>query len=304
MKMLSSSAVYLTCLALCGCLFSNDPNRQSGPDTEGLPYSLIGNRIVHPAHADTFITCEQDTVLHRDIFMSHADTLEFRIDSGFLTLDQPIFMSESTWVVKWTTRYRRVGPGSGIEGIWADAAPGYRIISGTLTAEEHAYVKSVVDNDGRFVTHGKDTLRFSPTRYRETLDLDVAGLFLDEWNGAYSGTSPENADSARYDIEVKIVDRKVVDMIGRRSREVVRMVGDDQGNRTYTSNNPDHPMRRFRVDPESCPNYYWPDWIVEFESFNSKVGFFEAISLEFSLKKGFADRFPFVPLKTMQSLLN
>jgi hypothetical protein len=305
------AALILAATALTGCLTGNSSGTGNGGLGEQFrisDYSVAGNKIIMPGSNDTEYYC-MGNALQTQIDTGEADTVEFVISGATLTVYTHPYTRQSGAEIQRYTLLQRVGSGSGLEGTWSSADVGYRVLSGTLTAEDKSELDANFAENSRRNSLLKFSLQFVNGKMITFVDADVAALFVEEWND--ESFSNELPDSARYDISVKAVDRSTVELKGRKSGETVRITGAFMGDEIYTSDLPAHAKyTHFRI-PKSCPNDDVPDWYEEFRSANQKVpsvleksGGLGKKSGEMRPKNGFRPHFDFFPLKPSESLLN
>jgi hypothetical protein len=299
------ATLILASAAFTGCLFDNASDAE--PKALGLavtstPYSVVGNRIITPGYDDSVKYCFLGSMIDT-VFHIQPDTVGFEISGNTLLILEAEDRTETNAAIQWVTTYARAGSGTGLEGDWNGTGRHYRVVSGTLTAQEKSKM-DLWDSTQQAYTAGRSfTTRFAQGKLTTFVDEDYPKAFVAEWNIGFGNGPGMEADSARYDIRLKAIDKNAIDLIGKKNGETVRITENADG-RTYTSTKAGHSEHRYASHPTSCPNDYQPVWFAQFLEDNLKVPQVFEKSAENGLKRGFPIRIPFIPLKTIHSLLN
>lgn len=260
----------LAVLALSGCLSGGEggenPQAPSGNPDKTYPYVVQGDEIIDPPTADTSYGCHGDTLAPR-VVPGPADTTPFRINGDTLTLVISVDTPEVGAAVERVLRLARTAGRDGLEGTWRYLEEDYRIIAGTLTPDGQAQL------DADFAS-----IRFRDS-FREVVYVIGGGfirIYEDErtaeraiarWNGSDPSVR-KTADSAKYEMDVRIVDKYTVEYRGRRTSETVRVTEKPNGDLDFVSLDPSHPPAHILTTPTSCPPEVIPAWYFEFQAAN------------------------------------
>jgi hypothetical protein len=269
-RSLYPAALLLATFAFTGCLLGNsgDGAVSMGGEAAVIPYVLAGNKIISGGQPDTDFYCEGD-VPHTEVYPGHPDTVEFQVSATTMTIYNSIDTSRLGVVVQRIATLLRVGPGSGVEGTWKEGDQSYRVLSGTLSAEEKAEYDSDLVRSKKYMAYTEYSVVIGAGRITTYVDARTADRFIADWNGTLSD-HPEDADSLRYDMTAKAVDKYTVELKGRKTGETVRVTRSPLGDMTYTSDNPAHAAYHYIHNARTCPNDPQPQWYSEFQSNNSK----------------------------------
>lgn len=111
-------------------------------------------------------------------------------------------------------------------------------------------------------------ITITETLFSEYTDLDFAAQYIDNWNGKFNPfVVPE---SAKYDIDLRLVDKYTVEFRGLKSMEIVNFSFYPNYDHIYTSSDPTHAPLRYYGTPKTCPNPYEPAWYKGFLDANRK----------------------------------
>jgi hypothetical protein len=257
------------CALLSGCLFggSSDSDPQ-GQSREVGAYTVSGDKIIIGPQIYTDQYCDGSTLnVHRDT--SDGDTLQYQVNGNTLVLSyaEPGLGLGQT-IIKHTLTFARFGTGTGLSGTWRAVSIGHEVISGALTdSEEAAEAKDDAQGTAEYAKR-EFLVSFSGGKFSTFVEVSFAQNFAQEWNGEFDN-DPTYADSARYDIELSVVDANHVRLKGRKIGETVDIAYSGAGDQTFTSSNPDHKAQTYYVTPSSCPNER-PTWYQDFLTANSK----------------------------------
>ncbi len=262
----------LAALAFSGCLTGGgsgqNPPLPSGKPETTLPYVVQGDRIISLTNADTSYGCHGDTLSSR-IEINPADTVRFDLNQDTLTLVLSTYTAQSGGVMERIQRLARTGGLGGLEGTWRYLGQDNRLVSGNLTAEE----KAQFDDDlagARFSDSFKDVVYVIDSGFiRIYEDEMTAERALARWNGNDPGAG-KTADSAKYDMDLRIVDQYTVEYRGLRTSETVRVTEMPNGDLDFVSLDPGHPPAHVRTHPTSCPQEIIPAWYIDFLTQNRK----------------------------------
>lgn len=303
-SLIAPMALILCAASFTGCLTGNSANGASGTvlgdEVHSEEYTVSGNRIITPVSSDTVRYCSGDS-MRTEIYPDGPDSLEYSISDRVLSISNPPNTLQSGAVMQWAFLYTRSGYGSGLEGSWTFSGLDYRIISGAMTAAEKTENDHQRDYKGPLFELIRTTLVFGDGLWRTFQDRSDARIMIVTWNGALFA-DPAEADSAKYDIALREVDAKTVELQGRKSGETVRLERTSEGT-VYTSDRAGHAPFTYYTDPKTCPND-GPEWYDAFKSANLKRPPVLEKSGEKSPKRQYSFRIPFVPLKSTHSLLN
>jgi hypothetical protein len=256
---------------LAGCLTdgSSDSNTNAQEALPPLSYTQVGDAIITAAYQDTDVFCRGDS-LARDVEERPADTVGFAIAGKILTVfPPPEILEASGAMIQWTTTYTRVGGGSGLTGDWRQNDQSYTVNAGELDESEKRNADLRVASTRRLLEYTLVTVRFANGKISVLRDGDNSRRFIDDWNNGF-GEDTDLADSALYDITVRALDRKTVELKGKKTGETVRIVIRENGDRTYTGSGAGHGTFQYYDTPRSCPEVYYPAWFPEFEQANAK----------------------------------
>jgi hypothetical protein len=298
-------ALILAAASFTGCLFGGSSEESAvdiGEETGSEEYSVSGNRIIKPGFDVTNRYCDGDS-MHVDTYRVGADTVEFSISGEVLSInDSRVHAHPHDAIIQWTSLFMRIGSGSGLEGSWLYTGREYRVVSGALASEEKAELDRQRDYRGPLFELNQVNLLIGGGLIRSYRDRPGAKIFMAIWNGAFTGTG-DQADSARYAIAVKEADRNTVELKGLKSGETVR-VEETPESTTYTSDQGGHATHVFSSNPKTCPNETHPEWYEQFKSANLKNPLVLEKTGEKTSKRQHSFGIPFVPLKSIHSLLN
>lgn len=257
--------------AFTGCLFENPSSDNPAPNgemVEAVPYSVIGNTIRTPAYDDTLTSCSGNG-LTMSVVHHPADYLFFEVKDATLKTYRFPDSLESGAVAKFSSVYSRIGFGHGIEGKWSATGREYSVVAGVLSVREREELESLIGSYREYLARADFSLEFSRDSVKVLVDEDHSADFIDRWNGK-SSTFPQDADSARFDIDLKRMYRNTVELKGRKTGETVRLVQNMAGDVWYSSDVEGHPDLIYRGRPKSCPNTEFPAWYLEFLQANRK----------------------------------
>jgi G3E family GTPase len=164
-----------------------------------------------------------------------------------------------------------VGSGSGVDGTWTANGYSYVVISGTLTVSEKAEFDEMVKDFNTYTAFTTNQVIFSNGILYTKSDTKTAEQFIAEWNGLHSDI-PAQADSARFNISLRVLDKHTVELKGNSVAETVILLINNDDSRVYTSSNPEHAKFTHANPPVACPNDLEPDWYTEFLFGNAKGG--------------------------------
>ncbi|MEO6096726.1 MAG: hypothetical protein ABIQ80_13335 [Fibrobacteria bacterium] len=284
-------ALVLAAAAFTGCLFDNSSDETPG-DLGKLvsetPYSVTGNRIITPEHDESVRYCFLDSMIDT-VFHIGVDTVLFEITGSTLTISEMENRTETGVSFQWYSTHARAGSGTGLEGDWTGTGRHYRVNSGTLSAEEKASLDLSESTSQAYATGRKATTRFSKGRIATYVDQDFGKSFVAIWNARVGENIPP--DSAVFDIEIKLIDKSMVELKGRKSGENVRIAESAEG-RTYSSSKAGHTEHRYFPHPTGCPNEYEPNWYRQFTEDNRKSRSVLKNPPKIDKKDGFRGEFP------------
>lgn len=261
----SALACALASALLSACFTGNDSTERTVMTGDAVPYHVEGNKIIQGPSVVTIQYCVGSR-MEKFTDTGDGDTTEFEVSGNTLTLREYETL-ESGAVVREDIILTRQGRGSGIEGSWRYSDAAWSVASGTPTAEERADLDGEVAM-GREIFADMDViLTFQGGKMSFAYSYVLSEVFVKQWNRNLGGFP---ADSALYDIDVRALDGKTVELKGRKSGEVVRVVFSGEGDRTYTSSNANNPPHTYYVQAKTCPNELEPDWFEAFKGANSK----------------------------------
>ena len=277
MKNAPLSALYIGILSavLAGCMTEGSSGGQPPAGSEEaftpIAYTVVGDAIINHAHTETDRYCDGE-ILKSETYQTPADTVRFTITGKLLTVHPSVETLSSGAVVQWTSSYTRVGSGSGLGGDWTQNDQTYQVLSGEPDSLEKDGLEERAALTRRMLTYTIVTVRFADGKISAYQNGDLSRRFIDNWNTSF-GEDTDLPDSAIYDIDVKALDRKTVELKGLKkglkTGETVRIAMRVNGDRTYTSNVPGHAEFRYTDTPTACPEVFYPNWFLEFEQANA-----------------------------------
>jgi hypothetical protein len=267
----------LATLSLTACFTDS----ASGPDADtaqdagvlirSFAYHVEGNRIITDAYAKPEPYCDGDELILDTSTPDRPDTVEFSISGSTLYHFYPSFTSDSGGAtLRQRLRFTRTSSGSGLVGSWVYADADYQILSGALSSGEKADLEDLMKRIRPTPALKKTTLVFTRDSVSRYEDSRTADLFINGWNTGY-GEDTDLPDSALYEISVKALDGKTVELKGKKTGETVRIAIRENGDRVYTSSVAGHEEFRYLETPVACPQVYYPNWFLEFEQTNARV---------------------------------
>jgi hypothetical protein len=185
------------------------------------------------------------------------------------------------------------GSGSQLEGAWSFSEFKYRVVSGTMTAEEKAEHDEDMATWKEFQTYDTLTMEFSGETITYYSVANTAGKFMARWNGSIEGYDDSDSDSdsdsvpdsAKYSVVLNTIDRHTVELRGALTGETVRIKITPKGEVTYTSDKAEHDQHVFLTEAPTCPNDFQPEWYSAFLRDNAKFTIVEGAG-----KLGASDR--------------
>ena len=305
---LLSTIAAIACLTGCVTGGSGGVTPNTGGSEKSVsPYTIVNGKIVTPARVDTTYDCDGDSpVTYLDTVA--ADSLAYELTGNSLKFsDRHLDTLASGTVSQTALTLERVGSGTGLEGTWNYRIYKSLIVSGTPTAADLDTLARRDSIINKLIGDEIVQVRFSNGLIYTYVDINTAEAFLQEWNGTSDGGSPQFADSARYDVAVRVISRYVVELKGLKSAETITLTLDNDGSRTYSSNLAGHAEFHFVANTKTCPNNPAPVWFSEFLLANPKRTPGKAkrgATVEISAKTGIPGFFRRFPLKAPYSLLN
>lgn len=304
---LSISAVLFSAAALTGCLFDGTSVAPADPGeiTQTISYTVEGNSIKALPYTKSRTYCSGN-VLETEYDTVEPKAVSFRIEGPTMTVFGNHDTLPSGAITEQFVVFTRQGSGTGLEGLWLNISQEIRVASGIPSREDSFNLEEDRKLSAAFRAYGRAWTRFAGGKIISYQDRDFAKQFISNWNDEFGLTL--YADSARYAITVKTLDKHTVELKGRETGKTVRITLSFEG-RIYSSDTPDQATHSYLYEPKACPNEYTPEWYEEFRQANAKTMFPEAglgleKSAEIRSQWGFSRHFPFSPLKTIFSLLN
>jgi hypothetical protein len=246
------------------------------PDPSGtLLRSYLFNRS-----GDTLIIGYDDTINHycscqdstlactTAVVKGDTDTVICILSGDTLYLetgtDASNLFQDTSVVIRYFFALKRIGGGSGIEGLWQVFLWTYRLIAGTLTSQEKIAVDQAIAAQ-------------SNSDYFRIYDASMQVLFRGGRMSTYNAVCPaddwmyqvwcapvfgsaNNADSARFNVQVSRLGCDSMRLYGVTSAETVWLSWDQEENLTYRSSDTAHAMYTWSADPQTCPNRYEAAW--------------------------------------------
>ncbi|GEM_PF-1861655 len=299
----------LVATLLSGCLTGGDSgSNPPGFKNEVGPYRVEGAKIITLAgqvkarNYCSYTAGNKDTLIQK-MDTSRADTSSYELDGGTLRLffSKPdTLYSDSnaavSAVISIYSSFERSGSGSGLDGQWIFHGSGYRVLSGALTPEQMKNQDKSIARSNFTAQHGILTVTLSGSVITTYQDMRTAELFVASWNGIFQD-SAKYADSSRYDISVRAVDKLTVEMKGRKTGETVYYTEENDRSRTYKSDSAAHIEYHYSPNPTSCPNSSSPQWFRDFKTANTKPGSNGTLGKRGSgqEQEGAAEDWPFLP---------
>lgn len=226
--------------------------------------------IITSETTDTSYWCSGSQV-ELDRNTDGPDTITFDISGKILTLHVGMDTLRSGAVLEMLTVAQRIsGSGSQLEGSWTFSELTYRVVSGIMTAEEIAEHEKDMAMSKAFQAYMTNTVEFSRGMITTHIDGNTAAQFTAEWNGTFTHNNYYEPDSADYSVVLKTIDQYTVELKCVKSGETVRLKITPKGDRTYTSDKPEHAQHVFLTDAKTCPNLFQPEWYSEFLRDNAK----------------------------------
>lgn len=285
---LAASLATLCAFSACSDLGEVGPRPPATePDYIG-EYSLDQDRMVMTTMGDTQSYCDgpERRVLARP---AETDTLEFHVDRDRLSVlnapeadgadadaasaarsapaVQPAPVVRISWEASRVGNGADQGEAKGLEGRWRIVKSDYRLLSGILTDS----LVSEWDTRMRAWRRGNELgiseIEFKEGRAYARSDIRWADLFVADWNGDLQPGARE-AGGSLHDIEVKALDRFVVEMKGRGTGETVRLTFSKNGDRTFSSDRGEHPTYQVTREPATCPEDPGKTWFESFKAAN------------------------------------
>ncbi len=255
---------------LGACLDDSSRDPAFVPPGEALSkwaYSVSGDSLIIQGSKRSFSYCLLDSLVS-DSSSGNADTVRFSIVGDTLNLfPLPDTLDDGT-VIQETFQMLRHAPGAGIEGVWKTGPIRYRHLSGQLDAAR----KAELDSQYAWNTEDAEYLysfnEFKTGTLYQYAVFDWGEKFMRDWKRDRWTLLP--GDSSHFALDAKRVDKHAVELKGRISGETVRLTFQDNFERGYTSDRPEHPESWFRLNPTTCPNDVYPPWLFEFLNANQK----------------------------------
>lgn len=278
----------LAAAALTGCLTSGGGDKSIAPADPGeitqiISYTVEGNSIKALPYTSSNSYCNGD-VLQTETNTVEPKAVSFRIEGPTMTVFGNHDTLPSGPITEQIVMFTRQGSGTGLEGLWLNISQEIRVTSGTPSREDSFNLEEDRMLSAAFRTYGRAWTRFAGGKIISYQERDFAKQFISNWNDEFGLT--QYADSARYAITVKALDKHTVELKGRETVKAVRIALSFEG-RTYSSDTPEHAPHSYLYEPETCPNEYTPKWYEEFKQANLKVMFPEA---GFGLEKSAENR--------------
>lgn len=269
------SALLLAACLLSGCMTGGDGG--SGAVTSGFlkkdqgTYRIEGGNIINENRFRTYFYCSLGEIVSETDTLKN-DTIPFELAGNTLSLINPsLDTMESGAVVQYLVQAMRMGRGASLNGLWQFTGQSYRVLAGALSPVEKTRVEEDNAKNNGHLDITTFQWQFSDGLITTFEDTKTAEAFLLAWNKAnIDGLYP--ADSARYDIAVKVVGKYQVELKGRITEETVLLTLENDRSETFQSSDPAHPMHRFDRIPKSCPDDTEPGWYGLFLQANSKAG--------------------------------
>jgi hypothetical protein len=264
------AAACIAAFSLTACLDdSGSPDRPAGDPLEQLAYTVSGDRLIVQHSGDAVLQCWGDSA-HTEKPEAKFDTVRFSL-SGNTLVFFPAPDTFSSAVVQYKDTLIRQGQGEGLEGGWWEiAGHGYEAVSGELPGAQ----KDELDSEMAW-SRARAPLSQAYTEFKNGIvtvfgDAATADLFILDWNqGEYPRATP---DSSLYAMDLKRVEKHIVELKGEKTGETVRITLQNNGDRHYESSNAAHAPYWYRAKPTSCPNEYKPAWYQAFLEANRKAG--------------------------------
>jgi len=246
------------------------PEVSEGMLLDTVDYVILGNAIIVETQEDIeiFSYCSFADELVLDTFYFEEagfDTTEFEIVGNTFVLAGDIDTLESGAVIQYFTTLTAVSNQSGVTGVWNNPTPGYEVLSGSMTAaekieldQELAFIIMMMSEMSQVTYYISNTqiIIHIPEEINSNLDY-----FAEDYYEQYYADSLDAAQAA---ITLETIDNATVKLTGGTTGEIITVSQDNQGNRTYTSNNPDNADYTYYQNPTSCPNENRPDWMLAF----------------------------------------
>jgi hypothetical protein len=248
-----------------------DTSQGAGVLIRSFAYHVEGKRIITDAYTKPEPYCDGDKLTLDTSTLDRPDTVEFAISGSTLFHFNPSFTSDSGGAtLRQRLIFSRSSSGSGLVGSWVYTDADYQVLSGALTSGEKAELDDLLKRIRPNPSLKKTTLVFtrdSVSRYEESRTADI---FINQWNTSF-GEDTDLPDSALYEVSVKALDAKTVELNGKRTGETVRIAIRENGDRVYTSSVAGHGEFRYFVIPIACPQVFYPNWFLEFEQANARL---------------------------------
>lgn len=257
-------------LMLMGCLTNTTHQEEPIPGILQSSYSYTsrhGQLIVQlPRRIEPFCSGNNlviDTVLFR------KDSTEYSLSGDTLEWDYRPDSSNTGAVVQHVLLYGRMGSGTGLPGLWKKGRSGYKVVSGQLALATKSTLDSLLTGENLEGAYYMVQLRVTGDSIEVYGQLNSAGLASVSWTNSTHMSS--QADSLRWDMDFRIIDTHTAEYHGRKTGETVRVVGFDNYDVDYSSDNASHHPYHYSDKPETCPDEYEPEWYAIFKAANTKV---------------------------------
>jgi hypothetical protein len=232
-------------------LTGSDPEGPQLPVVKGSlrpAFKVVGDKVIQPDFYFDYDWCSLDSLKHEHARLS-GDTMDVELSENRLILVQHPYPRPSGVVYREAWTFARTGSGTGLTGRWEEQEITYRIAHGVLGPADSLELDTLVRTAKRRFQIETYSAVFAGDSMVLERHVDQLQGFVGSWNGY---VPRPDTDSARLDVELKILDSVTVELKGRKNGETVRIeVHEDRI--AYTSDNPAHPSGTWYVDPKSCP---------------------------------------------------
>lgn len=191
-------------------------------------------------------------------------TEEYLLEGGILTIFHEPGTLWSGAIFQEGRKYHRLSGSVGLEGVWEDAGPTHRMVSGILSEEEKGELDrrvAIWKEHSRFRMVGVEfrSGKFHILEYYRRL----GEAFLEDWNrDPEPGEMAPRPNRKTHNIEVRLIDENTVELIGGKTGETIKISYNPRGWRTVSSDHPLHAGFTSGDIVQSCP--YPGAWLDEY----------------------------------------
>gem|GEM_PF-2829449 len=240
--------------------------------------TVIISTMTTPASIDTFRECHDTTlvtVIDTTPAETETDTAVYELNGNVLTIVEEQDTIGSA-VVQEISVFKRKGSGTGLEGVWQFDSAGYKVISGTLAADDKAELDGeMVENNAMLDAMGMEILLTS-NEIKFYVSPNMAPIMMIAFQELMQDTCLDAAIAPVSATSVKITGNKSGEIVTITFTQVSGIkINMDMDylpvNITYSSSDAGHATHTYYANPTQCPNEIMPDWLMEFYLKNYKA---------------------------------